>query len=122
MLSTTCSVGAKLGAIRGGFVRTVLDTGGVKTIQEQDVWTLRDTRGRRLEIYGSGGWGFQSLRACHRKSPAQAGAFSQRTAKTSDRAPNNDCMSATFASNGASSSSGAAATAWLNSVGAHAFR
>ncbi len=25
-----------------------------------------DTSGRRLEIYGSEGWGFESLRACHR--------------------------------------------------------
>ena len=26
-----------------------------------------DARGHRLEIYGSGGWGFESLRACRAK-------------------------------------------------------
>jgi hypothetical protein len=30
----------------------------------QPVWTPLDGRGHGLEIYGSEGWGFESLRAC----------------------------------------------------------
>jgi hypothetical protein len=43
------------------FVRTLVDTGGVETIQAQDVWTFLDARGHRLEIYGSGAAGQFSL-------------------------------------------------------------
>ena len=30
----------------------------------QALWTVLDVCGHGLEIYGSGGWGFESLRAC----------------------------------------------------------
>ena len=41
-----------------------MDTGGLEGPPFQRVWTLMDPHGRRLEIYGSEGWGFESLRAC----------------------------------------------------------
>ena len=56
-------MGAKLGAILCGLAWTVVDTDGIGTVQDQDVWTFLDARGRRLEIYGSGGWVFESPRA-----------------------------------------------------------
>jgi hypothetical protein len=36
----------------------------IECLSFRAVWTAVDTRGRRLEIYGSEGWGFESLRAC----------------------------------------------------------
>jgi hypothetical protein len=57
-------VGAKLGAILCGLAWTVVDTDGIGTVQDQDVGTFLDAGGHRLEIYGSEGWGFESLRAC----------------------------------------------------------
>jgi hypothetical protein len=56
--------GAKLGAIFCGLVWTAVDSSGTGSLQFQSVWTPADLRGRRLEIYGSEGWGFESLRAC----------------------------------------------------------
>lgn len=56
-------VGAKLGAIRCRLVGTVVDACGIETAQNQEVWTRLDICGRRLEIYGSEGWEFESLRA-----------------------------------------------------------
>jgi hypothetical protein len=41
-----------------------VDSSGTGSLQFQSVWTPVDLRGRRLEIYGSEGWGFESLRAC----------------------------------------------------------
>ena len=41
-----------------------MDVWGLGSPQFQAGSTLIDTRGHRLEIYGSGGWGFESLRAC----------------------------------------------------------
>jgi hypothetical protein len=32
-------------------------------------WTPTDAHGHGLEIYGSGGWGFKSLWACHTPAP-----------------------------------------------------
>ena len=55
--------GAKLGAIRRGLVWTAGDIGGIERLPFQVRWTLLDTRGHRLEIYGSGGWVFESPRA-----------------------------------------------------------
>ena len=55
--------GAKLGAIRFGSQRTAVDSGGNESRSFWHVWTFLDALGRRLEIYGSGGWGFESSRA-----------------------------------------------------------
>jgi hypothetical protein len=67
-------LGAKLGAILSGLVWTALDSSGTRSLQFQSVWTPLDLGGHRLEIYGSGGWVFESPRArCIR--PAQAGVF-----------------------------------------------
>ncbi len=41
------------------------------------VWTAVDACGHALEIYGSGGWGFEFLRACH-GIPVRAGVSSRR--------------------------------------------
>ncbi len=57
------ALGAKLGAIRCGFVWTAVDACGIETLSFRHVWTAVDTHGCRLEIYGSEGWGFESLRA-----------------------------------------------------------
>ena len=56
-------LGAKLGAIRGGPRRSCVDTGGIGSLLLSHIWTDVDARGRRLEIYGSGGWVFESPRA-----------------------------------------------------------
>ena len=56
-------LGAKLGAILSGLVRTALDSSGTPSLQFQSVWTPLDLGGHRLEIYGSGGWVFESPRA-----------------------------------------------------------
>jgi hypothetical protein len=55
-------MGAKLGAIRGGLLWTCVDAGGIESLSFRAVWTVVDTCGHGLEIYGSGGWGFKSLR------------------------------------------------------------
>lgn len=52
---TALWLGAKLGAIRGGFKWTAADAVGLGTRHRQAGWTLVDTRGHALEIYGSGG-------------------------------------------------------------------
>ncbi len=82
------AMGAKLEAIRGGLVWTAVDAGGIESLSFRDVWTAVDACGiesppfravwtavdgcgHRLEIYGSEGWGFESLRACH-GSPCSA--------------------------------------------------
>ncbi len=57
------ALGAKLGAILCGIVRTAVDAGGLDATQDQAVWTFLDAYGHRLEIYGSGGWVFESPRA-----------------------------------------------------------
>ncbi len=57
-------MGAKLGAIRCGPVWTAVDTCGIESLSFRAVWTAVDCCGLRVEIYGSEGWGFQSLRAC----------------------------------------------------------
>jgi hypothetical protein len=54
-----------LGAIRGGLLRTPVDGYGHRTVPFRAVWTAVDAHRRRLEIYGSEGWGFESLRACN---------------------------------------------------------
>ncbi len=66
-------LGAKLGAIRGGRRGSCVDPGGIGSLQVRPAWTLVDASGHGLEIYGSGGWGFESLRACHRKPLRKAG-------------------------------------------------
>lgn len=59
--------GAKLGAIRCGLVWTAEDTGGIESLSFRAVWTVVDARGRRLEILGSGGFGWHAtLTAIHR--------------------------------------------------------
>jgi hypothetical protein len=60
------SPGAKLGAIRGGLPRFCMDGGGHGGFPFLRVWTAADIPGRRLEIYGSGGWVFESPRARQR--------------------------------------------------------
>ncbi|MBT8194278.1 MAG: hypothetical protein KJP22_12810, partial [Acidimicrobiia bacterium] len=57
-------LGAKLGAILCGSLRTAVDAGGLKRPSFRPVWTPTDARGHGLEIYGSEGWEFESLRAC----------------------------------------------------------
>ena len=52
-----------MGAIRGGPRLSCVDTGGIGSLLLSHVWAAADAHGRRLEIYGSGGWGFKSLRA-----------------------------------------------------------
>jgi hypothetical protein len=49
------------------------DTRGIGTLSFRAVWTAVDTHGRRLEIYGSEGWGFESLRACYRNPCVSGG-------------------------------------------------
>ena len=56
-------VGAKLGAILYGPCRMAVDTGGLESPQFRAPWTLMDACGHRLDIYGSGGWVFESPRA-----------------------------------------------------------
>ena len=56
-------VGAMLGAIRGGPRRSCVDTRGIESLLLSHVWTDVDARGHPLEIYGSGGWVFESPRA-----------------------------------------------------------
>ena len=41
-----------------------MDAGGIETLSFRLVWTAVGACGRGLEIYGSEGWGFESLRAC----------------------------------------------------------
>ena len=62
-------MGAKLGAILCGSPRTAVDACGIESLSFRAAWTAVDTRGQRLEIYGSEGWGFESLRACQEKPP-----------------------------------------------------
>jgi hypothetical protein len=59
-------LGAKLGAILRGPHRTRVDDGGLGSPSLRRSWTIVDSRGHGLEIYGSEGWGFESLRACCR--------------------------------------------------------
>ena len=49
-------LGAKLGANLCGPQRTTVNACGSRNPQTRDSSTLVDTSGRRLEIYGSGGW------------------------------------------------------------------
>jgi len=56
------ALGAKLGAIRGGRPWTAADADGGGALPFRRVWTLVDACGRRLEIYGSEGWGSNSER------------------------------------------------------------
>ena len=58
------ALGAKLGANRCGSVWTAVDARGIESPPFSPVWTAVDTHGRRLEIYGSEGWGFDFSRAC----------------------------------------------------------
>jgi hypothetical protein len=54
------SLGAKLGAIRNGLLRSWMDGDGHGGLWLRDVWRASDSHGLRLDIYGSGGWGFES--------------------------------------------------------------
>jgi hypothetical protein len=56
-------LGAKLGANRGELQRTAVDAGGIGSLSLNHIWTDVGPRGRRLEIYGSGGWVVESPRA-----------------------------------------------------------
>jgi hypothetical protein len=56
-------MGAKLGAIVCGFLWTAVDSDGIESPSFRPVRTTVDTSGRGLEIYGSGGWVFESPRA-----------------------------------------------------------
>jgi hypothetical protein len=56
-----------LGAICGGLLRLSMDGDGIASLQYKAEGTAVDARGRRLDIYGSEGWGFESLRACRPK-------------------------------------------------------
>jgi len=52
-----------------------VDFSGIGRPSYSTVWTVLDTYGRRLEMYGSGGWVFESPRARARKTLALAGDF-----------------------------------------------
>jgi hypothetical protein len=56
------SLGAKMGVIRGGLLRSAVDSGGLES-PFRPGWTPGEAHGHRLEIYGSGGWVFESPRA-----------------------------------------------------------
>ncbi len=60
------ALGAKLGAIRCGLLRTAMDGYGQRTGWFRTLWTAADFYGRPASIYGSEGWGFEFLRACQR--------------------------------------------------------
>jgi hypothetical protein len=51
-----------MGAIVGGYARTATDARGLGGLWFQALRTVLDFRGPGLEIYGSEGWGFESLR------------------------------------------------------------
>jgi hypothetical protein len=57
-------LGAKLGAIHDGHRWTPVDPGRLESPSFRPGWTAVDAHGHGLEIYGSGRWGFESLRAC----------------------------------------------------------
>jgi hypothetical protein len=59
----TPPVGAKLGAMLSGLLRTAMDAGGLGSASLQALRTPMDTYGHGLDIYGSGGWVFESPRA-----------------------------------------------------------
>jgi len=63
-----------LGANRPGLLWTCVDSSGIESLAFRAVWTSVDTHGHRLGIYGSEGWGFESLRAC-RRNPLQRKGF-----------------------------------------------
>ena len=42
--------GSQVGSHSGGLVGTVVDACGIETDQDQEVWTLLDIHGRRLDI------------------------------------------------------------------------
>ncbi len=63
--SPSVLLGAKLGAKRGGRLRTATDGYGQRTVWFRTLWTATDGYGRVASIYGSEGWGFEFLRACH---------------------------------------------------------
>ncbi len=52
-----------------------MDAGGIETLSFRAVWTVVDAYGHGLEIYGSEGWGFESLRACRFLKAASWAAF-----------------------------------------------
>ncbi|MEE8153880.1 MAG: hypothetical protein V3T53_02845, partial [Phycisphaerales bacterium] len=58
------ALGAKLGAIRCGLLRTAMDACGRNPVVVRTPWTAADGYGRVASIYGSEGWGFEFLRAC----------------------------------------------------------
>ena len=89
-------MGAKLGAIRCGFLWTPVDGGGLESPSFRPVWTPVDTYGRRLENYGSGGWGFESLRACRERPgrwpfPLIGGSPRARAADHTDNKSRGSC-------------------------------
>jgi hypothetical protein len=57
------SLEANLGAIRSESLWINSDGDGIGGLSHRAGWTLMDTHGRRLAIYGSGGWVFESPRA-----------------------------------------------------------
>ena len=57
-----------------GRVWTPVDACGRGSLLFRAVWTAVDGCGHCLEIYGSGGWGFEFLRACHR-NPCESRGF-----------------------------------------------
>ncbi len=74
--SSLRALGAKLGAIRCGLLRTAMDGCGLRTGWLRTVWTAADGHGRSASIYGSEGWGFEFLRACQRALPSDGESLS----------------------------------------------
>ncbi|HVR78619.1 MAG TPA: hypothetical protein VMS99_09535 [Acidimicrobiia bacterium] len=61
--SLITALGAKLGAMLYALVWTAVDSSGTGSLRARSEWTPLDTRGHGLDIYGSGGWVFESPRA-----------------------------------------------------------
>jgi hypothetical protein len=64
LLDSLPVVGAKLGTIRCGSVWTAVDGRRPGGFAHRAEWLPVDTDGHGLDIYGSEGWGFESLRVC----------------------------------------------------------
>jgi hypothetical protein len=65
MSDSSAALGANLGANRCGRLWTGVDAHGLGSLWFRAVWTAVDGCGHCLEIYGSGGWGFEFVRACY---------------------------------------------------------
>ncbi len=102
---SSAALGAKLGAIRCGLVWTGVDACGIETLSFRAVWTVVDTHGHGLEIYGSEGCSWTAwpqsaerfrgviatlprgveFRSCCRESKADRGLTNRMISRRTDR-------------------------------------